>query len=159
MAILHTCLWTSRTYGGFWRKKEFYKSESLGKNEVAESSPNDVSYEGSSDSKWSGHCLALLKVCQQLLDHRPHVPRSATSSSGLVHDFGEFRQNSVCSWQKNHCCFGSDRQWECALGSGESVFREQRQRWLCESGQDWVWCYARMRILKEKESYRGKSGP
>lgn len=71
-----------------------------------------------------------------MLDHRPHVPRSATSSSGLVHDFGEFLQNSVCSWQKNHCCFGSDRQWECTPESGESVFREQRQRWLCESGQD-----------------------
>lgn len=135
-----------------WRKKKKDKSECfrLGENRVAESSSNDMSLtKGSQQLKWQLPGAAEA-VWRHMLVQRPHAPRGITSSSGLVHDFGEFLQNSVCSWQKNHYCFDSvDRQWECSLG---------RQAWLCESSQDWVWWYVKMwemRILKERESYQG----
>lgn len=153
---LHPCLCISRTYGSIknvlLEKKKKDKSECfrLGENRVAESSSNDISLtKGSQQLKWQLPGAAEA-VWRHMLVQRPHAPRGITSSSGLVHDFGEFLQNSVCSWQKNHYCFDSvDRQWECSLG---------RQAWLCESSQDWVWWYVKMwemRILKERESYQG----
>lgn len=139
-----------------WRLlEEFYKSESWNENEVAEFTQWHVSYERPSDSKWSAHCWFCSKCAKDYVG--PQIWGSLemlTSSPGPVHDFEEFLQNSLCSWQKNHCCFGSDRKCECTPESGESV--------PCESGQDRVWWSMRMRkmrILTEKESYRGKRGP